>query len=224
MRALLITSMLFLAACSSQAPYPAKSAAEVQQLIHLADVAFNVAQKVYAEAPAADVQEATRELPIAVAAAQGQIEQILKQVADVDHLAKGTEDPMAVSSCIRTHLLEIEDIERMSATTRMNWSMDVGQCAAFNIVYFKSAPPADSSVLALALSVIDPVLLVAKSRGGLKHGALAHYLEANDSILAKLGPQCEKSATAPGAGEVSYQCAAYQIALTVRPKLQALIH
>lgn len=224
MRALLITVMLTLAACSSQAPYPAKSAAEIQQLIQLADVAFNVAQKVHAEAPATDVQDATREMHTAIDAAQGQIEQILKQVASVDSLAEDTNDSLAVSSCIRSHLLEIEDIERMSATTRMNWSMDVGRCAAFNIVYFKSASPADSSVLALGLSVIDPVLLVAKTRGGLKNGALAHYLEANDNILSKLGPECEQIGTTPGAGAVSYQCAAYQVALAVRPKLEALTH
>ena len=224
MRSLLLTTLLLLSACSFQAPYPAKSAEEIQKLIRIADKAFDVALKVRAEAPAADIQEATREMRTALGAAQGQTEEILKQVANVDHLAKGAKDPMAVSSCIRTHLLEMEDIENMSATTRMSWSMDVGQCAAFAIVYFKSAPHSDSSVLALALSIIDPMMLVAKSRGGLKKGALAHYLESNESIISKLGPECEKTGKASATGEVSYQCAAYQVALVVRPKLQQLTH
>jgi hypothetical protein len=220
MRALLLTPVLLLAACNVQAPYAPKSADEIQQLIHIADEAFDVAQKVYAGAPEPEVLEATREVYTALDAARTQTEEILKQVAKVDHLARGSTDPMGVSTCTRAQLMEIEDIDNMSATTKMHWSMEVGKCAAFAIVYFKSAPPADSSVLALVLTIIDPVLLVAKTRAGLNKGALVHYLESNQSVIARFGPQCEN--TAQASGQVSYQCAAYRVAIAVRPKLRAL--
>lgn len=222
MRTLLLTTMLILAACSSRQPYPPKSADEIDQLIRIADEAFDVAQKAFAGAPEMDVQEATRKMRAALDAARAQTDEILRQVANVDHLAKGTKDPMGVSSCITSHRLEMDDIENMSPNTKISWSMDVGRCAAFTIVYFKTTPPADSGVLALALTIIDPVMLVAKARSHLKQGALAHYRDSNESIIAKLGPECEKTGKASEAGKVSYQCAAYQVAIAVRPKLQTL--
>ena len=219
MRALLFTSMLILAACGSrQPPYPPKSGAEIDQLIGLAEKAIDVAQKANAGAPDADVQAATLEMLTALGGAETQTDTILSQVANVDHLAPGTKDPMDVSTCTRLHRGEIADIENMSPNTRMLWSMNVGHCAASAIIFFKSAPAADSSALALGLNVIDPIMLVAYTRSGLKKGALAHYLDSNKSIIAKLGPECEQ--TGKATADVSYGCAAYRVAMAVRPKLQ----
>jgi hypothetical protein len=224
MRILLLTTMLTLAACGSQQPsYPPKSADEIDQLIGIADKAISVAQKVYAGAPAADVQEATREMRTALDAAQVQTDEILRQVALVDHLAEGTADPMGVSGCVRSHRMGIHDVDNMSPNTAMAWSMNVGGCAASAIVYFRTAPAGDRSALALALNIIDPIMLVAGARSGLKRGALVHALDSNESIIAKFGPECgEKADKASGAGQVSYQCAAYEVAMAVRPKLQPL--
>jgi hypothetical protein len=62
MRILLLTTMLIVAACGSrQQSYPPKSADEINQLVGIADKAIVVAQKIHAGAPAADVQEATRD-------------------------------------------------------------------------------------------------------------------------------------------------------------------
>lgn len=214
MRILLLTAMLILPACGSQSPYPPKSADEIGQLIGIANASFEVAQKVYAGAPETEIEAATREMRTALDAAQDQTDEILRQVAKVD--------PMTVGSCIRSNHLEMHDIENMLPRTRSTWSMNVGQCAASTIVYFKAAPPAESSVLALALNVIDPIMLVAGTRGGMKRGALAHNLQSNESIIAKLGPKCERTGKASAAGEVSHRCAAYQVAIAVQPKLRAL--
>jgi hypothetical protein len=224
MRILLLTSMLILTACGSrQQHYPPKSADEINQLIGIADKALAVAQKVHAGAPAAEVQEATIEMRSALDAAREQTDEILRQVADVDDLAEGTRDPMEVSGCISSQRMKIHDIENMSGTAMRVWSTEVGQCAASAIVYFKSVPPGDSGALALALNVIDPIMLVAGVRSGMKRGASTHYLDANESIIAKLGPECgEKTGKVSGAGHVSYQCAGYEVAMAMRPKLQPL--
>ncbi|HEY5755817.1 MAG TPA: hypothetical protein VIU34_08335 [Steroidobacter sp.] len=223
MRALLLISMLMLAACGlRQPPYPPKSATEIDQLIGIAEKAIDVAQKANAGAPAADVEAATREMLTALGEAGAQADAILGQVANVDHLAPGTKDPMQVSACTSLHRHEIVDIENMSPNALMLWSMNVGHCAASAIISFKSAPVADSSTLALGLHVIDPIMLVAYTRSGLKKGALAHYLDSNKSIIAKLGPECEQ--TGKTTGDVSYRCAAYRVAMAVRPKLQQFAH
>lgn len=214
MRTLLLTTMLMLAACGAQPPYPPKSADQINQLIDMANASFEVAQKVYAGAPDTEIQEATREMRAALDAAQDQTDEILSQVAKLD--------PTAVAPCIRSNHLEMHDIENMLPRTRTSWAMNVSQCAGSAIVYFKTAPPADSGVLALGLNVLDPIMLVAGMRGGLKRGALAHNLHSNESIIAKLGPECEQASEESAAGAVSYQCAAYRVAIAVRPKLQTL--
>jgi hypothetical protein len=225
MRILLLTTMLILTACGSrQQSYPPKSADEINQLINIADKALAVVQKVYAGAPAADVQQATLEMRSALDAAREQTDEILRQVADVDDLGEGTKDPMGVSRCISSHRMQIHDIENTSRIAMRAWSTKVGECAAAAIVYFKSAPLGESGALALALNIIDPIMLVAGVRSGMKKGALIHYLDANESIIAKLGPECgEQTGKASGAGHVSYQCAGYAVAMAMRPKLQPLV-
>ena len=224
MRILLLTMMLILTACGSrQQSYPPKSADEINQLIGIADKALDVVQKVYAGAPAADVQEATIEMRSALDAAREQTDEILRQAADVDDLGEGTEDPMGVSRCINSHLMQIHDIENTSRLATLAWSADVAQCASAAIVHFQSVPPGDSGALALALNIIDPIMLVAGVRSGMKKGALTHYLDSNERIIAKLGAQCgEKTGKASEAGHVSYQCAGYEVAMAMRPKLQPL--
>lgn len=225
MRLLLLTALLTLAACGlhRQPAPPPKSADEIKQLISIADTAFVVAQKVYAGAPAEDVQAATREMLVAMDAARAQTDEILKQVAEVDHLAEGTRDPAGVSSCISLQRTALYDIESMSPDAGMIWSTNVSGCAANAIVYFENAPAEDSGTLALALTIIDPILLAAGTRGGMKRGALMHYRDSNASILEKLGPECaEKAGNAAAAGQVSYRCAAYEVAKAMQPKLQPL--
>ena len=225
MRIPLFTTLLILAACGShQEPsHPPKPADEIKQLVSIADQALRVAQKVYAGAPAEEVQEATREMLAAMDAARNQTDEILRQVAEVDHLAEGTRDPMGVSSCISSQHTALYDIESVPPNAGLIWSMDLGKCAAAAIIYFKTAPAEDSGTLGLALNIIDPIMLAAGARGGLKRGSSMHYRDSNASIIEKLGPECgEKTAKPSAAGQVSYQCAAYEVALAMRPKMQPL--
>lgn len=222
MRALLLAAMLILSACGSRQPdYPPKSADEIGQLIALGEKAIDVALKVKAGAPAADVQLATSEMLAALHAAHAQSDAILAQVGKVDDLKKGTPDPMGVTRCIHLHRGELQDIENMSPNGMMLWSMNVGGCTASTYVYFRAVSTDDKSAIALALNLIDAIMLVAGTRSGMKNGALMHSLDSNGAIIEKLGPECEKAASKP-AGDVSYQCAAYRVAMALRPKLQQL--
>jgi hypothetical protein len=66
-------------------------------------------------------------------------------------------------------------------------------------------------------------MLAAGARSGMKRGALIHYRDSNENIIAKLGPECgDKAGQAAAAGQVSYQCAAYEVAIAMRPKLSSL--
>jgi hypothetical protein len=223
MRILLLATMLTLAACNSQ--QPPKSADEINQLIAIADKAISVAQKIGMGAPEADAQEATREMYAVLDTARNQTEEILHQVTVGKYLGRGSIDPIDVSACIASHIVETHSLEEMSPSLVQLWSMDVGQCAINADVYFQALSPSDGAAIALALGIIYPVALVAKARAGFDQGNwLKQYRSSNEAIIAKLGPRCgeSKAANSSEAKHVSFGCAAYEVAMAVQPKLRAL--
>jgi hypothetical protein len=224
MRILLLATMLTLAACGSQPP--PKSVDEINQLVGIAEKAIGVTQKIHAGAPDADVQAAMQELFTALDTARNQTEDIMRQVAAGKYLGRHSIDPMDdVSVCVGAHLAEVSSLEQMSPTTVSLWTLDVGRCAVYASTYYQSVSANDGAAAALAVSIIYPVTLAAHAKAGRTSGSwLRHYLSINENIITRLEPQCgEKKNTASGADEpVRYECAAYAVAMVVRPKLQAL--
>jgi hypothetical protein len=221
MRNLFLLAALTLTACDSQPP--PKTVAEINQFVSIADTAIGLVQKTSAGASTADLQAATQEMYVALDVARSQIDAILGEVTVGKYLGRGSIDPIHLSACIGAntagmHFLEIE-------STRPAGVMNIVQCAVQAKIYFQSLSGDDGAAAALAIGVIYPIALVANAKAGMMPGPwLREYRSTNDAIVARLAPKCRErtGVTAAGSEQVRYRCAAYEVAMSVQPKLAAL--
>jgi hypothetical protein len=221
MRTLFLVAVLTLTACDSQ-PQP-KTIDEINQIIRIADKSIGVVQKIGAGASTADVQGAMRELYATLDAARSQVDEITLRVTVGEYLGRGSIDPINVSACISAHAASVHYLEHES--TRPTWVMNVGECAIKASTYFGAVSSDDGAAVALAIGIIYPIALVANVKAGLTAGPwLQQYRSVNETIVTRLAPQCRerKAPNSAGSEQVRYKCAAYEVAMSVRPKLEAL--
>jgi len=140
------------------------------------------------------------------------------QVGIGKYLGRGSIDPINVSACIDQHTISAPPIEQIPVTL-----LPISMCAINANTYFGAVSGDDGSAVALAVGIIYPVALVANANAaGLKGGGvwLQQYRSVNEAIVARLAPKCRPHSA--GTEQVRYDCAAYEVAMSVRPKLEAL--
>ena len=221
MRPLLLVTALALTACDSQPP--PKTIDEINQFFRMADKAIGVAQKIGAGASTDDVQGAMQEMYSALAAARSQISEVTHQIAIGKYQGRGSIAPIDVSACIGAYTSSVHWLE--SETMRPNWVMGAVDCASKASTYFNAVPTRDGAAVAQAVGIIYPIVLVAHAKAGVAAGPwLQEYRSVNEAIIARLAPQCRELKGADSAGNepVRYACASYEVAISVRPKLEAL--
>jgi hypothetical protein len=220
---MLLAAALTLTACDSQPP---KTIDEINQIVRLADEAIGVAQTIGQGASTADVHEALEKMNVALDAARKQIQEIMSRVSIAKYQGRGSIDPRDLSVCLDVSLTTAASVEQMSIDMLAPWLMQVVECASKSRTYFEAVSGDDAATVALAISVLYPIKLVAEAKGGLaaEPVLLEDYRSANEAIVAKLAPKCRerKSAGSAGTDQVRYECAAHEVAISVQPKLAAL--
>ena len=222
MRMRLLAAVLTVAACDSQPP---QTIEELDRIVTLADAAIGTTQKIGTGAPTADIHEAMQKMNTALDAARPQIEEITRRVSIAKYYGRGSIDPRDVSVCVRVINSTAPSIEQMSMDVLAVWVSKFAECASEADTYLEAASGEDAAAVALAVSVIYPIKLVTEVKIGLDaEPALANYRSANEAIIAKLAPKCPERnrARAAETKQMSYECAAHDVAMSVQPKLAAL--
>jgi hypothetical protein len=223
MRTMLLAAALTLTACDSRPP---KTIDEINQIVRLADGALGVAEKINQGTSTADVHQALENMNVALAAAREQINDIMRRLSSAKYQGRGSIDPRDVSACLNASSTTAASIEQMSIDTLAPWLMGVVECASKSRVYFEAVSGDDAAAVALAISVIYPIRLVAEAKGGMaaEPALLEDYRSANEAIVAKWASKCRerKGAGSAGTEQVRYECAAHEVAISVQPKLEAL--
>ncbi|GFE84924.1 hypothetical protein GCM10011487_69240 [Steroidobacter agaridevorans] len=218
MRTLILAAALTLAACDSRPAPPPMTIGEIDQIVGIADKAIGAVQKMGAGAPAADVAASMREMYAAIDAARGQINGITQRIGGGKYLGRHSIDPLDVSACTRSVIFSVQGLE--SETMRPPLVMSALECSIDASVYFEDVPAESGAAVALAMGIIYPIALVANVKAGLDiEPSLQEYRSVNEAIIARLAPKCRER---KGGEQVRYECAAYEVALSVRPKLAAL--
>jgi hypothetical protein len=219
MRAMLLAAILVLTACDSQPP---KTRGEINQIIRLADAAMGVLEKTGQGAPEADVREAMEEMTVALDAARDQIHAITQRVGAAKYYGRGSIDPIDISSCIDASLLEAASIAHLPVELLSPWLSSLITCTSKTDAYLTGASGEDAAAVALAVSALFPISLVAQAKAGFEAvPSLQRYRSANEAIVATLASTCGKR-DGGGTEQVHYKCAAYEVAMSVQPKLEAL--
>jgi hypothetical protein len=220
MRTLLLAAALTLTACDSHPP--PKTIDEINQFVRIADKAIGVVQKVGAGASTDEAQGAMQEMYSALDAAQNQINEITQRISTGKYLGRRSIDPIDVSACIDAYTSSVHWLE--SETMRTIWLVSALECAVNANTYFKAVPAHDAAAVAQAVGIIYPIVLAANVKAGVTARPwLQEYRSVNEAIVARLAPQCErKGGNSAGSEQVSYACVAYEVAMSVRPKLEAL--
>lgn len=222
MRTLLLAAALTLTACDSQPP--PKTLDEINQFVRIADKAIGVVQKTGAGASTDDVQGAMQEMYSALDAARNQINEVTRRISVGKYLGRGSIDPIDLSTCIEAGISSVHWLE--SEAMRPSWVVSTAQCAINASTYFTAVSTDDGAIVAQAVGIIYPIVLVANAKVGLPAEPwLQNYRSVNESIIARLAPKCRerKGANSAGSEQVRYACAAYEVAMAVRPKLEALV-
>jgi len=218
MRTLFLAAAFTLTACNSEPQPQPKTIDEINQIVRIADTAIAVVQKIGTGAPTTDVQGAMEEMSAALDAARNQIHEVTHRVGIGKYLGRGSIDPINVSACIDQYTISAPPIEQIPVTL-----LPISMCAISANTYFGAVSGDDGSAVALAVGIIYPVALVANANAaGLKGGGvwLQQYRSVNEAIVARLAPKCRPHSA--GTEQVRYDCAAYEVAMSVRPKLEAL--
>jgi hypothetical protein len=214
MRIVLLVAVLVIAGCDSQPP---KTAADVNQIIRLADEAMHVVQKISAGAPAADVDAAVEQMNSALDAARAQMNAVGRRISVAKYYGRGSIDPRDLRVCIDS-VINAPLLGHMPAETRGPLLMAAVECDGKLAAYFSLASGEDAAAVALAISVIDPLLMVGEAQAGIAaESRLQDYRSSSQEILAKLGSKCGEHPA--GAEQMSYECAAYEVARSIEPKL-----
>jgi hypothetical protein len=215
MRIVLLAALLVIAACDSQPP---KTAVDINPIIRLADHAIQVTQKISAGAPAADVHAAMEQMGYALTAARKQIDAVARRISVGKYLGRGSIEPRELGTCLYPVVDYASMLERMPIEMRGPWLMQAAECGSKATTYFEAVSGEDAAAAALAISVIAPIMLVAEAQFGIgAESALENYRSRSQAIVAKLVAEC--GAHSSGTEGLSLECAAYEVARSVEPKL-----
>jgi hypothetical protein len=215
MRIMLLAAVLLIAACDSQPP---KTAVDVNQIIRFTDEAMHVTRKISAGAPAADVHAAMERMNVGLNAAHAQIEAVARRISVAEYHGRGSIDPLDLSLCIDPVVTYAPMLERMQSEMRVLWHARTFECVSKATNYFETVSGADAAAVALAMSVLEPILMVAEVQAGMPaESRLQNYRSNSQAILAKFASEC--GAQPAGTEQMSYECAAYEVAKSVEPKL-----
>jgi hypothetical protein len=218
MRIVLLAAVLLIAACDSQSP---KTAVDANQFIRVADEAMHVTQQISAGAPAGDVHAAMEQMTVVLDAAHAQVAAIARRVSVAKYHGRGSIDPRDLSICIDPVVSYAPMLERMQSEMRVLWHARTLECVSDARTYFEMVSGEDAAAVALAISVLEPILMVAEVQAGMEaEPSLQNYLSSSQAILAKLAPEC--GAPPAETGQMSYECAAYAVARAVEPKLATI--
>ena len=220
MRILILAGALTLTACDSP---PTKTRDEINQIVGIADKAIGVAQKIGAGASADDVQRARQEMYAAVDAAGNQINEMTQRITAGKYLGRHSIDPMDVSTCTSALMSSTQWLE--TQTMLPHFVMNATQCGINARIYFEDVSTDDGAAVALAIGIINPIALVAHVTAGLEvEPSLQEYRSVNEAIISRLAPECRErnGAHSGGREQVRYECAAYEVAMSVQPKLDTL--
>ncbi|WP_129647840.1 hypothetical protein [Peristeroidobacter agariperforans] len=221
MRTFILVAALTLTACDSRPP--PKTLSEINQIVGIAEQAIGVVQKIGAGASTADVKEAMQEMYAAIAAADGQINEITQRIGGGKYLGRHSIDPLDVSACTRSLAFGVQGLEsQIMLPPLVNSAVECGINAR---IYYEDVSTSAGAAVALALGVIYPIVLVANVKAGVPAGPpLQEYRSVNEIIIARLTPKCRERQQSRSAGgaQVRYECAAYEVAMAVQPKLEAL--
>jgi hypothetical protein len=223
MRTLILAAALTLAGCDSRPPAQPKTIDEINQIVGIADQAVSVAQKIGAGASTADVQGATQEMYAAIDAAGKQINEMTQRIAAGKYLGRHAIDPMDVSTCTGALTSSVRWLE--SETMLPHLMTNAVECGINARIYFEDVSSDDGAAVALAIGIIYPIALAASVKAGLEiEPSLQEYRSVNEAIVARLAPKCRErnGASSAGSEQVRYECAAYEVAMSVRPKLETL--
>lgn len=127
------------------------------------------------------IEEATRQILAAIQSARTDI------IAHMDRLAAAE-----ARSCATRHVIELADIERFNPDTLQAWAQNATACvtlieALTGVVEDKTA----ADVLGMALGVVGPIALIARTRAGFSTAALLGVLRGgHDKVINKLIPDC----------------------------------
>ncbi|MGW5050410.1 hypothetical protein [Actinokineospora sp. NPDC004072] len=127
------------------------------------------------------IEAATRQILAAIEAAKTDI------IAHMDRLAAAE-----ARACATRHVIELADIERFSPDTLQAWAQNATACvtqidALLGVVTDK----ASIDGLGMALDVVGPIALIARSRAGFStSGLLAVLVSGNNKVISAIMPQC----------------------------------
>jgi hypothetical protein len=106
----------------------------------------------------------------------------------------------------------------MQIEIRAPWMMRASECRGRATTYLEAVSGEDAAAVALAISVLEPILMVAEVQAGMAaESGLENYRSSSQAILAKFASECD--AHRPGTEPMSYECAAYEVARSVEPRL-----
>ena len=213
MRIVLFAAMLLIAACDSQSP---KASVDVNHFIRVAHEAMHVTQQISAGAPAADVHAAMEQMTVVLNAAHAQIAAVARRISVAKYHGRGSIDPRDLSICIDPIVTYAPMLERMQSEMRVLWHERTLECVSNATTYFETVSGEDAAAVALAISVLEPILVMAEVQAGMPaESSLQHYRSSSQAILARFVSEC---GTPPAVVEqMSYECAAYAVARSVEP-------
>jgi len=127
------------------------------------------------------IETATRQILAAIESARTDI------ISHMDRLAAAE-----ARACATRHVIELADIERFTPDTMQAWAQNATGCvtqidALLGVVTDKPA----LDVLGMAMNIVGPIALIARSRAGFSTGALLSVvISGNNKAITKLMPQC----------------------------------
>lgn len=127
------------------------------------------------------IEAATKQILAAIDGARTDI------IAHMDRLAAAE-----ARACATRHVIELADIERFSPDTLQAWAQNATACvtqidALLGVVTDKAA----ADVLGMALDVVGPIALIARSRAGFSTtGLISILISGNNKAITVLMPEC----------------------------------
>ena len=127
------------------------------------------------------IETATRQILAAIESAKTDI------IAHIDRIAAAE-----ARSCATRHVIELADIERFSPDTLQAWAQNATACVTLiDSLIDAVADKAASDTLGMALDVVGPIALIARSRAGFSTtGLTAVLIRGNNKVLSVLMPEC----------------------------------